>query len=662
MPRAMKKQKLDLSDDESDAGVKIEPSTFKINESYAARFEHNKKREEQARLEEKYGAGNVAGNGSKRKFDDDDDEDDDSSTDEEEDDDAELADEEVDEEIENVLQAIRNKDPRIKDPNVKFFKDYNPEQDGAKGKEKEGKPMTLHDYQRERLLAGEMGDNDDEDVPVQTYQQEQDEMRKNLVGQMHATAADDAESEDNDDEEDGMLVRKKKSKHEDLPTADTKSKSKKKKVKITEQDINEADKDPETYLSNFMAARAWLPTDGSRFQPLESDDSEDEKKAEEYEHLYNLRHEDPTANEKLKSFSRDVGKYGVRRDEKTGRAKQREREKEMKEAAKREREEEKARLRKLKVEEAEEKVKRIKEAAGLRGKAIDLDEWRDVIEGDFDDDKWEQEMKRRFGEDYYAEDDAMSEDEDEKAGGSKSRKPKKPKFDDDIDINDIIPDFDAGDKPNITLTDDEDDEEGGAPLPPASDEEMSNAEETSGKKRKTKKDRLQEKSDAKRAARKERAKIEEIIDSALPLSHPTLASSAGSHKAPVTGFRYRETSPTSFGLSARDILFADDTALNSYAGLKKMAAFRDQEKKQRDKKKYSKKQRLKMWRKETFGTPDEPTGGFERILGSFGEQVSTGANHVNLAAAEESGKSNGTGKEGTKKKKRSRKNKSSSAA
>lgn len=657
MPRAMKKQKLDLSDDESDAGVKIEPSTFKINESYAARFEHNKKREEQARLEEKYGAGNVAGNGSKRKFDDDDDEDDDSSTDEEEDDDAELADEEVDEEIENVLQAIRNKDPRIKDPNVKFFKDYNPEQDGAKGKEKDGKPMTLHDYQRERLLAGEMGDNDDEDVPpVQTYQQEQDEMRKKLVGQMHATAADDAESEDNDDEEDGMLVRKKKSKHEDLPTADTKSKSKKKKVKITEQDINEADKDPETYLSNFMAARAWLPTDGSRFQPLESDDSEDEKKAEEYEHLYNLRHEDPTANEKLKSFSRDVGKYGVRRDEKTGRAKQREREKEMKEAAKREREEEKARLRKLKVEEAEEKVKRIKEAAGLRGKAIDLDEWRDVIEGDFDDDKWEQEMKRRFGEDYYAEDDAMSEDEDEKAGGSKSRKPKKPKFDDDIDINDIIPDFDAGDKPNITLTDDEDDEEGGAPLPPASDEE------TSGKKRKTKKDRLQEKSDAKRAARKERAKIEEIIDSALPLSHPTLASSAGSHKAPVTGFRYRETSPTSFGLSARDILFADDTALNSYAGLKKMAAFRDQEKKQRDKKKYSKKQRLKMWRKETFGTPDEPTGGFERILGTFGEQVSTGANHVNLAAAEESGKSNGASKEGTKKKKRSRKNKSSSAA
>jgi protein KRI1 len=614
----------------------------------------------------------VAGNGSKRKFDDDE-EDDESSTDEEEDDDAELADEEVDEEIENVLQAIRNKDPRIKDPNVKFFKDYNPEE-SVKGVKKEGKPMTLHDYQRERLLAGDAGDNDEEDEPVQTYQQEQDEMRRKLVGQMHATATADAESAagDDDDEEDGMLVRKKKSKYEDLPTASTQAVKKKKKVKITEQDINEADKDPENYLSNFMAARAWLPTDGSRFQPLESDDSDDEKKADEYEHLYNLRHEDPTANEKLKSFSRDVGKYGVRRDEKTGRAKQREREKEMKEAEKRERNEEKARLRKLKVEEAEEKVKRIKEAAGLRGKTLDLDEWRDVIEGDFDDDKWEQEMKRRFGEDYYAEDDAVTADEeDEEAGTSKTRKLKKPTFDDDIDINDIIPDFDAANRPNITLTDDEDEDEddGGAPLPPACDDEVSSAEEISGegKKRKTKKDRLQEKSDAKRAARKERAKIEAIVDAALPLDHPTLTSAA-SHKTPDVGFRYRETSPTSFGLSARDILFADDTALNAYAGLKKMAAFRDQEKKQRDKKRYGKKQRLKMWRKDTFGTADEPTGGFERILGGMREQpVSTGSNHVSLGGevvvdGNGNGEEGGNVKEGARKKKRSRKGKGPAAA
>ena len=131
---------------------------------------------------------------------------------------------------------------------------------------------------------------------------------------------------------------------------------------------------------------------------------------------------------------------------------------------------------------------------------------------------------------------------------------------------------------------------------------------------KTKKDREKEKMDARRAARKERMKIEEMVDASMPLHDPT-HNSAASSKAPVVGFRYRETSPTSFGLSARDILFADDSALNSFAGLKKMAAFRDPEKKRRDKKKFSKKARLRQWRKETFGKTDEPTGGFERVLG-----------------------------------------------
>ncbi|KAM3415252.1 hypothetical protein BST61_g8782 [Cercospora zeina] len=644
MPRPSKKQKLDLSDSESDAGVQLPGAEgFKINEAYAARFEYNKKREEKHRLEEKYGSGSGSGAGIKRRLEDDNDDDDESSSDEEEDDDAELADERVDAEIADVIQAIRNKDPRVKDPNAKFFQDFDPETAHSKRNEK---PLTLHDYQRERLLAGDVGEEGEEaDTPVQTYQQEQDEMRKTLVGQMHATAEQtqlgDADSGDDGDD---MLVRKKKSRHEDLPNVTTKSRQ---KVAITEQDVNNADKDPETFLSNFMAARAWLPNEGARFQPLESDDSEDDQRAEEYENLYNLRHEDPAANEKLKSFSRDVGKYGVRRDEKTGRARQREREREAKELARRQRDEEKARLRKLKVEEAEEKVKRIKEAAGLQGKELDLEQWREVIEGEFDDEKWELEMKRRFGEDYYAQDEAGSSDEDEASG---SRKPKKPKFDDDIDINDIIPEFDSDLKPNVTLTDDED-EDGGAPLPQPSEEDMPDADEASHKKRKTKKDREKDKADAKRVARRERAKIEEMIDAAIPLDHPTLTTAA-SHKTPVTGFRYRETSPTSFGLSARDILFADDTALNRYAGLKKMAAFRDQEKKQRDKKRYSKKQRLKQWRKETFGNPDEPTGGFERVLGDLGDQVSTGANQMSVG---DIAQSNGHVKDGTRKKKRKNK-------
>ncbi|KAK4508771.1 hypothetical protein PRZ48_002510 [Zasmidium cellare] len=616
MARPAKRTKLldDGSDSDNEAGVKLN-----INEEYAKRFEHNKKREEKHQLEEKYK------NEFKRKrVGSDEESEGDSEDDESEDDDAQLATEDVDDEIMATLQAIRTKDPKVYDANVKFFKEFDPEQTGGADVKKE-KPMYLQDYHRENLLAGRTGAEEEDERP-QTYAEEQEQLKRELVGSMHAAGQEESE-------EDDFMVAKRKPKHEDLPAPKA---PKPKKKKITDDDIKTADKDPETYLSNFMAARAWLPGEGSRWEAFESDDSDDDKRADEFEEAYNMRFEDPnTANEKLQSFARDVGKYGVRRDEKTGRAKAREREKERKEAEKQEREEDKARLRKLKIEDAEEKVKRIKEAAGLRGQeALNLDEWRDVIEGDFDDEKWEAEMKRRFGEQYYADEDVEMGSGDEGAEGKKKHKPKKPKWDDDIDIGDLVSDFEDDEKAKITLTDDEDAEEGGVPLVDEDDDDTS-----SKKKKKNKKDREKEKADAKRTARKERMKIEEMVDAALPLHEAAASSSSGS-----VGFRYRDTSPTAFGLSARDILFADDSALNQYAGLKKMAAFRDEEKKRKDKKRYSKKQRLKQWRKETFGKPDEPAGGFEKILG-YEEQQPAADSNV---------------KEGSRKKKRSKGKKSKS--
>ncbi|EGP86994.1 uncharacterized protein MYCGRDRAFT_85924 [Zymoseptoria tritici IPO323] len=572
--RATKRQKfLEEESDESDAGVPL----LQVNEEYARRFEHNKKREELSRLEEKF-------KDNKRKRDDD--SENDSSSGSDEDDVAELATADLDEEIFATLQAIKNKDPRVYDPEVKFYREFDAEaaENGAGAAVKSEKPMYLQDYHRQNYLAGKTGaeeDDEDEDdgPPAQTYQQEQDQLKRELVG------------------------------HEDLPGI-TKKKEKKAK-KLTDTDIREADKDPETFLSNFMAARAWLPSDGARFQPLESDDSDEDARADEYEEAYNLRFEDPAkANEKLASFSRDVGKYGVRREEKTGRAKARDRERELKEAMKREREEDKARLRKLKIEQAEEKVKRIKEAAGLRADdVLDLAEWKEVIDGDFDDDKWEEEMTRRFGEDYYAAGEGEEDSEGEAADKKKKRKAKKPKWDDDIDIGDLVPDFDPGDKPTVSLSDleaSDDDGEKGVALD-GSDGSDAEEEETR-KKPKSKKDRAKEKSEAKRAARKQRQQIESLVDSKLPI---TMATSSTQPTSAPTGFRYRETSPTTFGLTPRDILFASDAALNNFAGLKKLAAFRDEERKKKERKKLSKKGRVKMWRRETFGREEPPEGALE---------------------------------------------------
>ncbi|KAK5122268.1 hypothetical protein LTR85_004178 [Meristemomyces frigidus] len=661
MPRPAKRAKLldeafgaSESEDDGRNGVRLPnvdstaANGFTINAEFAKRFEHNKKREEKSRLEEKF----KSANGKRGR---DDEEEDESSSDESEDDHAELADEDLDAEIQDVLQAIKTKDPRVRDPNAKFYRDFEADAAAANGgAAKKEKPMYLHDYHRQNMLAGHTGEEED-DEPVPTYQQEQDALKRELVGSMHGKASGQADEGESDEEED-FMVAKSKPKHDTLPTAP-------KAKPITNQDVAAAEKDPESYLSNFMAARAWLPKDNSsRFQAFDSDDSDEERRADEFEEAYNMRFEDPKkANEKLQSFARDVGKYGVRRDEKSGRAKAREREREQKEAEKREREEDKARLRKLKIEEAEEKVNRIREAAGLRGKDVDLKQWRDIIEGDFDDDEWDQEMKRRFGEKYYAENEGGNEESDDEmadAVAKKSKKVKKPKWEDDIDIKDLLPDFvdEKEAKPDITLSDDEDEADGGAPLP-ADDDEDDDAELTPKKKSKTKKDRLQEKADAKRAARKQRMAIEEIVDASLPLSHPALPTSstaAAKARPSAGGFRYRETSPTSFGMSARDILFADDAKLNEFVGLKKMAAWRDEEKKRRDRKKFSKKARLRQWRKETFGKGEEPEGGFEVVLGGAATdgESARGRSGADALGGSVGGETDGNVKEGERKKKR----------
>jgi protein KRI1 len=280
----------------------------------------------------------------------------------------------------------------------------------------------------------------------------------------------------------------------------------------------------------------------------------------------------------------------------------------------------------------EQKVQQIRKIGGLSGRDFRMDEWKDVLEADWSDDQWEAEMQKRFGEAYYDAGDAGSDSEDG-AKSNKKKKVKKPKFDDDIDIKDLIPDFkdDEDERPEITLSSDEEDAEDGL------DEDKAEGSRPA----KSSKKRKQERADAKSAARRDRRLIENIVDSNLEYE----AKLASKPKAP-TRFRYRETSPTTFGLTARDILLADDSQLNEFAGLKKLAAFRDPDKKKKDKKHLSKKARLRQWRKDTFGDEDGPKGGFETIVGGVADEAAMDQKASNII---EGG--------GKAKKKRSRKRK-----
>ncbi|KAL2822536.1 KRI1-like family-domain-containing protein [Aspergillus granulosus] len=576
-PPAKKSRKLLEDDSSSDSGDESggvplgdssEGLTFKINEEYARRFEHNKRREEMQQLESKLGK--TSSLGKRRNEDDEDDGSEESSSDEEEDDDAELATEALDAEIQATIQAIRSKDPRVYDKNATFYHSLD-ESAGPQKREEKEKPMTLRDYHRENLLSGaNPADEDASDAP-RTYAQEQEDLKKAIVKEMHAAAGNEEDgSSDDGDEDEGFLIRK--SAPEPVST----------RQNDVQLDVENADKDPETFLSNFMSSRAWVQTGKSQLQPFESDDDEEDERAEAWEEAYNFRFEDPSKiNATLITHSRDLtNKQSVRRDEVSGRKKIRDAARLKKEEEKKQRESEKNRLRKLKMAELQEKVDKIKEVAGLNASKLTDEDWAGFLDAAWDDKNWEEEMQKRFGDNYYADNDAAGSGDE--AGGKKKR-PKKPTWDDDIDINDLVPDFEDEERPAVGLSDVEMEDD---------DEEGSN-----------KKSKAQERRDQKREARKDKLRIEEAVDRNIDLD---LALLPGATKKNTTGFRYRETSPQSFGLSALDILMADDTHLNQFAGLKKLASFREDEKKRRDQKRLGKKARLRQWRKDTFGDEEGP--------------------------------------------------------
>jgi protein KRI1 len=492
-----------------------------------------------------------------------------SSSDEDEDDDAELATEALDAEIQATIQAIRSKDPRVYDKNVTFYQSLE-ESAGPQKREEKEKPMTLRDYHRENLLNGADLADEDADAP-KTYAQEQEDLKNAIVKEMHAAAdGEDDTSDEEGDEDEGFLVRK---------SAPEPVSSRQSDVQL---DVENADKDPETFLSNFMSSRAWTQSGKAQLQPFESDDEEEDQRAEAWEEAYNFRFEDPSKiNATLITHSRDTtNKQSVRREEVSGRKKIRDAARLKKEEEKKQRESEKNRLRKLKMAELQEKVDKIKEVAGLNASKLTDEDWARFLDAAWDDKDWEEEMQKRFGDNYYDEDDAAGSGDE--VGGKKKR-PKKPTWDDDIDINDLVPDFEDDERPAVGLSDVEMED---------NDEEDSN-----------KKSKAQERRDQKREARKDKLRIEEAVDRNIDLD---LALLPGATKKNTTGFRYRETSPQSFGLSALDILMADDTHLNQFAGLKKLASFREDEKKRRDQKRLGKKARLRQWRKDTFGNEEGP--------------------------------------------------------
>lgn len=525
----------------------------------------------------------------------------DSTDSEAEDDDGILVSEVLDTQIQATLQAIRRKDPLVYDEKTKFYSDLDNEQeDNNTIYNTQTKPMYLRDYHRENLLKGDLGAGR-EDEQVLTYAQQQDDLRHTVIKEMHSAGSGlgpRSPGGDHAAENEDFLVRK------EPKMGIKKSETNESNLKF---DPQAAEKDPEAFLSDFMSSRAWVGIDGAKMQPFESDDEDEERRADIFEEAYNLRFEDPKgSNEKLLSHARDAAaKYSVRKDQSKSRKKARELETAKKEVEKRDREAEKARLRKLKIADVEEKIKKIKDAAGLNSNMLEKQDWATFIDEFWDDDRWEQEMKKRFGDEYYARQEPEGVDPDCTTG--RKRKLRKPKWDDDIEIQDIVPDFEPG-KATTAFNLAAEGSDGETPTFPQSD---ASSDQSRHNPRQDKKKAMKRvKAEQRKEARQQRRMVEEIVDQKLSEDQKL-----SSFRAKNSGhFRYRESSPLTFGLSANDILLATDSQLNQFVGLKKMAAFRDKEKKKKDKKRLGKKARLRQWRKETFGNENGPQKTLAEVL------------------------------------------------
>ncbi|GAA5994099.1 hypothetical protein JCM5350_008093 [Sporobolomyces pararoseus] len=584
-----------LYDSSSDEDEEQLDSTFKVNKGFADKYETKKRTEELSKLQDKYGKdyqfGDLEGESEE-----------DSEDLSDDDEDAEFVTPQVDAAILRTLARIKAKDPAVYEPDRDVFEEEERRTAAAGGsssaagtskKSSSSKPVLLKDYQRSRLLA-ENPEDDPEFAStsnssfIPTPAQEQAQLKSEITAAFHA----DSDSEDD--------VFQKREQGDDERLKEERDYEKFLETNVGKKAVKAALGDEDDFLRDYILNRGWMDRendtthipsyeeitgDGAQSATKSSkkkgkskllldddeaeiklnpgahddDDEEFDEKAEEFEHKFNFRFEE-AAGSNLVTHARDAIST-VRKPTAVVSARQRQREaaKQKKEEEKAARKEEVRRLKALKRKQVEEKLLQLVEAAGG---GAEVDKFEDLdLEGEWDEKKHEEEMKKIYGDDYEgAEDDGF-----------------KPTWDDDIDITDIVGE-DGG----------SDDEDGDMHMPFASTstlpQEAEEEEEPSSKKSKKDKKKKKEQSSSKKdeegfpTALMEKAKeagdeeskkmLERLEDEYYGIEYE---DKVGGVK---TRFKYTKVAPSSFNLTPEEILLATDAELNAFMSLKKIAPYR----------------------------------------------------------------------------------------
>ncbi|KAJ2524862.1 Ribosome biogenesis protein Kri1 [Coemansia sp. RSA 2049] len=531
------------------------------------------------------------------------------SSDVEEDENGELVTPELDAQIMKALTALRSKDKSIYNSDVHFFSEdaikqsqdaWAAKQNLAKGKDKD--KMTMADYQHKVMVEhGGIVDESDELDKVGrgiTHVQEQEALKNAFK---KAAIVSDG-SDDEDDAGDEFLVKKKKTDEEiaqedadyrrfmlESMGGDVENRAAFENwaTRLDDSETPSAgdgvDKDQE-FLMGYILNRGWVDKSSKNASAeMEAkaivDNEEDERDleiAENFESKYNFRYEEEGANQ-IKAYSRDIESSVRRKDDRRKLA--RERAKERKEERKKEKVEELKRIKNKKKKEILEKLRDIQGITGDRKIGLDeLDLDKDLALEEVD------ELINKLGED-----DNCTYDENGK-----------PVWDDDIDIGDLDSDSEKGksskkkSKKKADIGD---------------DDFIMDADYLDGAKLD-----VEPKRDLRAKKSELREKVSDYMDQFYQLNFDDIVGG----DIP-TRFKYSKVKSVDYGLTPAEILLADDKILNEYFSVKRIAAYRPEERIENDLSLYAKGSRMKyikkkaqttraVWDEQLASIPDNSSG------------------------------------------------------
>ncbi|XP_061197414.1 protein KRI1 homolog [Saccostrea echinata] len=555
---------------------------FKINKSYASKYNDWRRREELQKLRDRYG--------------DDAELEEDSSSSESEDEDAEALTAQLEEDWFKTLAALKSKDPRIYDKNVKFYHSEEEKSDDSSDEpgpsNKKEKPVYLKDYQRkvilekEGMVSDEESDEDEEISHEPGYYEEQEEIKKSFKEKL----AEESDSE-------GELFTKR------LKTKEQEEEEEKDYIKWLkdQKDLEERDpvgvelaplksywNDPklsanEKFLRDLILNKGYIDKDGRRLPSYNeivddgegfSEEEEILEREDQFERKYNFRFEEPDPDF-IKSYPRTI-KDSVRQKD-TKRAEKRKELKKRKDMEKQKIKEEVKQLKNLKRKEIMDKIDKLREITG----DPDLDFNEEDLETDFDPQKHDEMMKKYFDDEFYEMEegdqkpeapadieDIQCENWDEWNGGDVKGY--------DEEYNDIDDNYEPHvDDPDFCMDDDYDP-----------------TKIVSRKKNKKRKSKFVEAVTTSKPTFDPNEKtFEEYFEEYYKLDYEDIVAGQPCR------FKYRNVTPNSYGLEVDEILKCRDKELNAWVSVKKMSQYREKEEEEREVKIFESKgknQRKKM--------------------------------------------------------------------